>query len=513
MISSFGTLIRMLLVVACIPATSFAFQEDSVIEQFGRMLGGALRGEPVAQPVFAGEAVMEFDAAPNPAIGEAEKEETKKRITAYSDAMFQWVVQTCEIPEADHPKIRELFEAGVQKQCEAAAKRGRRNLQQAQQVFPGTFPLFFTMEDAIASDFRDNLLKQLAETVLSDPQKQKLNEAMKEREDFRLQAFAEFLTALLDKELFLTEQQRLQFVEKMRNAKKPVKHTLYSFQPQSYYVPYEAMSQLLSRVSAKDVLDASQRKRLTDLNGSDPNNQVNFQAADGMESWHSQMDQLAKKQRDVFLRAAAVRVTWFEKELQLSPEQVTTLNHASKGAAVRALGDWKEQTQQTLDQMEQQMAQMGGNFGFGAQTIDGTAVDSNPVWTDNLKSITEGKAAERMKQRRAQQNEVIAKCLIALFDDELWLTPSQRTSLHPIFVKSLPKAQDNAQQNQFIREIVWLAFPLFKSDKTAREAVLSEAQRAAWDQMASFYDYQKSNEYVQIQMRNHGGSFGFMLNQ
>jgi hypothetical protein len=225
------------------------------------------------------------------------------------------------------------------------------------------------------------------------------------------------------------------------------------------------------------------------------------------------MDQLAKKQREVFLRAAAVRVAWFEKELQLSPEQVTTLNHASKGAAVRALGDWKEQTQQTLDQMEQQMAQMGGNFGFGAQTIDGSAVDSNPVWTDNLKSITEGKAAERMKHRKAQQNEVIATCLIALFDDELWLTPSQRTSLHPVFVKSLPKTQDPAQHYQYIRELVWLAFPLFKSDKTAREAVLNESQRAAWDQMASFYDYQKSNEYVQIQMRNNGGSFGFMLNQ
>lgn len=295
---------------------------------------------------------------------------------------------------------------------------------------------------------------------------------------------------------------------------RPVEHPLYSFKPQSYYLPYESLSVISSRATGDDVLEPSQKKRLKDLAGTDNNNQqIVFQAASGVEEWHKQMNQAGLKQREQFLRAAAVRVTWYEKELKLSPEQVEYLNNAGKGAAVRALGDWKESTQQTLDQMEQQMAQMGGNFGFGAQSIDTRAIEKNEIWADAVKSVTVGIARDRLEGRSDVDRTASARSVLALFDDELWLSPDQRTALLPMFEKTMPKDSTPTNYQEYIRDVVLMAHPLFKVKEKERNAIVTEAQGVVWKNLESYFQPQQGNNYVQIPLRNNGGSFGFNLAQ
>lgn len=499
-------------VILIIPANCHAMQ-DSVLEELGRMIGGAFGGATAEHPVIQQMEVVEGDAGPVE-IPEKDRAEFKDRITGYSHAMCAWVIQTCAIPEMEQPRFREVFERQVQSRMEAFERGAGRNAQRdVHQVepFSKTTPLLFTRSSADGAEFRNAVLESLRKELLSNEQKQKLEDALKERETFRLHAIAEFLTSIADRELFLTEQQRTEMVRKMVTAKKPVQHTFYAFQPQSYYLPYEPLSQLFSRISAKDVLSPSQKKRLTDLSGSDPNNHLVFQAADGPDAWLSQMAAMSESQRSLFLRGMAVRIAWLEHELKLSAEQIEYLTVAGKGAAIRAIGDWKEQTRQTLDQMEQQMAQMGGNFGFGASTLDSSSIDQNEIWIEGLREVAEGRGWDLLKERDKKLNESVAACLVALFDDELWLTAEQRKSLQPVFANSLPKSSDPVQYYDYIRELIWLAYPLFKSDDAARSAVLSDEQNAVWQTLKSIYSFQKENNYVQIQLRNQGGSFGFML--
>ncbi len=486
--------------------------QDSVLEELGRMIGGAFGGAPDEQPLIQEVQVFQADGGNEAAVPEKDRTEFKDRVTSFSNAMFRWVIRTCEVPEAEQAKIREAFEAQIRSHVETFEKRGARDQRQQQSPFPKTMLLLFTQDDAAGSDFRDAVLQKLRKDLLTEEQKQKLETALTERESFRTRAISEFLTTIVDRELFLTSEQRTQMVDKLVSMKKPPRHTFYSFQAQSYYMPYESLSPLLSRAAIKDLLSPAQRKRLTDLSGSDPNDQLVFQAAEGREVWVKAMADMASSQRSKYLRSMAVRVAWLEQELKLSAEQVEYLNIASKGAAIRALGDWKEQTLQTLDQMEQQMAQMGGNFGFGASPIDNSSIDQNEIWTASLKEVAEGKAADLLKDRNQKLGQSVAACLVAMFDDEMWLTPEQRTNFQPIVAKSLPKANNQMQYYDYIRELIWMAYPLHKSDDKAREAVLTEEQNAVWKLLKSTYSFQKENNYVQIQLRNQGGSFGFMLN-
>jgi rubrerythrin len=318
--------------------------------------------------------------------------------------------------------------------------------------------------------------------------------------------------SIIDKELYLTAGQREALTNELASKKDAIQHPLYSFNPQSYYLPYESVSQIITASAGKNFLEPSQKKRLQDLNSNDPNSQhIIFRSEAGAEEWYKQMNEAGRQQRDKYLRAIAVRVSYYQKELELSSGQIEHLTVAGKGAAVRALGDWKESTENTIEQMQQQMAQMQGNFAFGSQNMDTNAIDQNEIWADAIESIMPGAAVARCEERKNANRAAIAATLTALLDSELWLTPDQRQPLQKLVENSLPARSDPTQNQEYIREIILLAYPLFRTSAEDRDKLLTEPQRDVWKKMESFFQWQKENNYLQIPLRNQGGSFGFTL--
>lgn len=490
------------------PENSVRADEDSLFQQIGKMIGGAIRGE--AEPNVAVRAMPANQALLKP--GEQDQQDFQKRIQAYGDSVEAWVSSTCEVTDEQKRRLKEIFSVQVA-ESNAAFGKGL-DPDQRNKPFPNSFVLLFTRKDGIAVEFSDDVFKVLRKEILTTEQTAKLDAALTERQTFQRDAYINFLVSMIDKELYLSTEQRESLRAHLRERKTPITHPMYSFQPQNYYLPYESLSTLLSSVPGKNILSTPQKKRLTDLTGTDPNNQhVVFQAADGIEGWYKQMHQLGLKQRDLYLRAAAVRIAWYQKELQLSPEQVDHLTIASKGAAIRALADWKESTEQTFEQMQQHMAQAGGNFGFGASLIDTRTIDSNEIWSEALKTMTEGTSNGGMIERTATLKASAGASLLALFDEELWLTPDQRKALVSQFEKSVPETDQSLQYQDYIREIVLMAHPLFLTNEKKRNEVLLPPQQEVWKVMQSFFNYQNQNNYVQIQLRNNNGNFGFQIGQ
>lgn len=487
-------------------ASEVCADEDSLFLQIGKMIGGAIRGE--AEPeVFVREMPAD-EARLKP--GEQDRQDFQKRIQAYSDSVEAWVGSTCEASDEQRARLREIFSVQVASAIEAFGKGQDPN--QRNKPFPKTFVLLFTRKDGIAVEFSDDVFKALRKDILTPEQSAKLHLALAERQTFQRDAYIRFLVSMIDKELYLSAEQRDALQAHLQERKKSISHTMFSFQPQNYYLPYESLATLLSSVPGKSILDPPQKKRLADLTGTDPNNQsMVFQAADGVEGWYKQMHQLGAKQRDLYLRAAAVRIAWYQRELQLSPEQVDHLTLASKGAAIRALADWKESTEQTFEQMQQHMAQAGGNFGFSSSVIDTMAIDSNEIWSEALKTMTEGTSNGGMIERAASLKASKSAALLALFDEELWLTPEQRKALVSQFEKSIPETEQSFQYQDYIREIVLMAHPLFLTNEKKRNEVLTPPQQEVWKVMQSFFNYQNQNNYVQIQLRNNNGNFGFQI--
>lgn len=489
------------------PANQVCADEDSLFEQIGKMIGGAIRGDARQDVMVRAMPANEPVIKP----GEQDQLDFQKRIQAYSDSVEAWVSSVCEIPDEQKGRLKELYASQVTRHIESfneGQKPDQRN-----QAFPKTFVLLFTRKDGIASKFSEDGFRNLRKDVLTPEQTARLDAALEERETFHRDAYINFLVSMIDKELYLSAGQR-DALQAHLQEKKTITHPMYSFQPQNYYLPYESLNSVLSSVSRRSLLEPAQKKRLTDLTGTDPNNQhVVFQAADGVEGWYKQMHQLGLKQRDLYLRAAEVRIAWYQKELQLSPEQVDHLTIASKGAAIRALADWKENTEQTFEQMQQHMAQAGGNFGFGASLIDTKTIDNNEIWAETLKTMTEGSSNAGMIERAALLKASMGATLMALLDEELWLTPDQRKALVSQIEKSAPKTDQSLQYQDYIREIVLMAHPLFLTNEKKRNEVLTPPQQEVWKVMQSFFNYQNQNNYVQIQLRNNNGNFGFQIGQ
>jgi hypothetical protein len=66
------------------------------------------------------------------------------------------------------------------------------------------------------------------------------------------------------------------------------------------------------------------------------------------------------------------------------------------------------------------------------------AIDQNEIWSEALKTMTEGTSNSGMIERAASLKASMGVSLLALFDEELWLTPDQRKALVSQFEKSVP---------------------------------------------------------------------------
>ena len=359
--------------------------------------------------------------------------------------------------------------------------------------------------------FSQSLLEHIRADVLTDGQKELLTAALDERVQAARKAYAAYLAALIDSELFLTTEQLATITKQFEELDATKLHPLYSFQPYNYYIPYQSLATLLNAKPISDCLVKQQRGRLEDLQrAGDGGMNLTFMSNTGPLEWQRQLTEAGSTGRQMLLRAAELRIAFLERELKLPEEQLDRLRTASKGAAVQSLDDWKETAQQTIAQMEQQMAQFQGNFGFGTQALDVNSLDSNEVWTYAMSEAT-GSESSKLLDRGDVLHDAMAGALTALLDDELWLTAEQRASLRTMVGKSLPNKSNPAQNQEYIRELILLAYPLFRTNTDQRTAMLTDTQQAIWTKMQSYFHWQKANQYVQIQLRNGGGSFGFML--
>ena len=214
------------------------------------------------------------------------------------------------------------------------------------------------------------------------------------------------------------------------------------------------------------------------------------------------------KQRDVFLRAAAVRISYYENELQLSAEQVDHLRLASKGAAVVALADWKE----AIDRTKQALAQRPDNVRVAVASTDPNSLDQNEIWADAVDSVTEGMPRERLNQRQESNRMATAEALLAMYDSELWLTPDQREPLEKLILQTLPSDLNQSVARPNVRDLILMTYPLFKTTEQQLADVISESQQNAWKQMASSFHWQQQNNQVEIPIRN-GGSIRYTLTE
>lgn len=487
-----------------VPAAVVLPDESELQQEIGKIVGRAIQD-------------LRRKAAQN-AAGRSEQDIQKfnARLEAYGNASAEWIVKLCELTEEQQLKLKEILDCQLVRATTEFAKS--RDANGRDQRLPPTMPLLFTLPFGPGTDFKEEFIAAIRKELLTEEQTQRLGRALSEREVFRNQAYLSYIIAIIDDELFLTSGQREDLHSQLTRRLITLYHPLYAFSPQTDYMPYKSVSTILWVSEGKSFWEPSQEKRLHDLNQDQQGSQyLVIRSASGPEESERQITSVGQQQRDIFLRAAAVRVSYYENELQLSEEQADHLRIASKGAATVALADWKGKAQQAVDQMEQRATQLPGNariVSFAVASIDINSLDQNEIWADAVSSVTEAMPRERVNQRYESNRMATAQALLALYDSELWLTPDQRGPLGKLILQTLPSDlnQSVARSYARVRDLILMTYPLFKTTEKQRADVIAESQQDVWKQMASSFDWQQENNLVEIPLRN-GGSFSFRLTE
>ncbi len=497
-------------------------QDGKLISEIGNLFGEAIRGlaEPRPEPAAAAEMQAFQPAQQKIKPREADLKKHADRTTALAATIQSWVTQTCQLDEAQRGKLPTIVIDSLKAEGERYANQNDPN--QQNRYFGPTTPLLFVYSDkgqaalvngqpngSVGAIYSKALLKRIQNEVLNDAQKEQLNAAMTERSDFQNAAFREYVVTLFDQELYLTEDQRQKMLEQFSAGSKNFTSPFYSFIAYSHFMPNKSLREVLS-VNKADYLDSRQKARLQDLMTSEGNqNYITFQASEGVEQWEDTITQAVPKQRMLYLNAAAVRIGYLERSLMLTPEQVEFLTVASKGAVVDALGDWRVATHQTIEQMKQHMAQNQGNFGFSAQCIAVDTLDQNEIWASAIREVHGDKQSGQRSDsmRRAKVNTVTA-----LLDQEMWLMPTQRAAVLEFTEAAMPRNVVKAIYDEYVRELILLAYPLHKADEAKVKEVLSEPQQAVWLQLKGFFKFNPGNaNLVHIPWGDQGGDFQVQL--
>ncbi len=507
LVVSFG--LQRIIVSLCLTASSAMMMQDGgLISEIGNFFGEALRGLTDDDRESAAEAEMRaFPVEQQQKLtpSESDRKEYGERIFALSGSLQVWVTQICELDEAQQQQLSELVVKRVSDINDRYAKKSDPERQN--RPFGATTPLLFVQPDGDGTKFTSSLLKLIRSDLLNDGQKEKLDAAVSERSDFQRAAFREYIVSIFDQELFLTTEQRNGMLEHFAATPDRITSPFYTFTAQPYYLPYKSLGEIL-RANKATFLDDRQRARLSDLTSGTTNgnqNYIMFQSSEGPEQWAENVKQATVAQRDIYLRAAAVRIGYLERSLDLTPEQVAYLTVASKGATTEALESWKESTQQTLDRMQQQMAQIQGNFSFSAQNITTDGLDVNAIWTHAIKKVN---ADKQSGDRITAIRNAKAIAVTAMLDQELWLLPNQRAEVREFSAASLPRNPSaKSSYDDYVRDLIVLAYPLHKGAEPRIKTVLSEPQQAVWKGLKEFIRWNKARNYLEIPMKNQGGSF------
>ena len=188
----------------------------------------------------------------------------KSRITAYSQSMQQWMTDVCRLSPGQQQQLKVIANAEIGKSQQAFQER---DAQKANQPLLDTFPVKFTLRYGIAEELDLTRHHRKLKDVLTAEQQEKLKAAADERRKFHIDAMIGRVLNMLDKELYLTLDQRQKMAEPLKRRLNGMESSSFSLYAQSYYYKQTSIAFLLQRGDHLNFLNDVQMARAKDFTG------------------------------------------------------------------------------------------------------------------------------------------------------------------------------------------------------------------------------------------------------
>ncbi|MBL4882982.1 MAG: hypothetical protein JKY95_00420 [Planctomycetaceae bacterium] len=432
-------------------------------------------------------------AGANVAAAKKDIEIRQSRLDAHFAAFAAWVDLTCDLTDEQRVQLNTITKQAIDKSQDAFKKP--KPAQNLQNYLYDYSPIHFVGDQGAAGLVRQaSLDKQLLE-ILNDKQKEKWQLASASRNQELHDRFFQHVLQKADKELFLSSKQKEQ-ITNLFPAQLPLLETgAYAFMPQTFYIPQKSIVTILMHppVAFKKV----QMNRLEDLKSSNQNS-ISFQAMDGLSGWHKKLKLNAELNQEKYHRMLDIRISYIATEFEISPDKKHYLEIAGKGAIVKVIAKWKKSTLSQFKSWEQTIQQNPGqNFGFGVAGIQVSALDKHPLWTHAMEKTISKTEYEKL---RNQSQDAIAGCVVAMLDQELWLSADQCNDIQVLLKDAQSTTGIHSSMQSYANELCLVGVSIHGKKRKEIEAILNEAQLNAFVELKSQFMVQ--NNYLMIKSRH-----------
>lgn len=467
----------------------------------------------VAPPAdVVGPLIVQDMLANRPAIAQEDRQQFLARVSAYNACALHWFQTEEGLSSPEHKAI--LQNAMPRLDSPADEQLLQSILNDTSRQLPPWFPgLLVLQHPAETVSTPERLLKNV-DPRLAQEMVRPLDRACGVHQSFQHDAFLDYAVALLDAELFLSQQQREILRTEIGKSAHFTGHPFYSFSPSTNYLPYQPLVGLVTVTAVKEKLSPAQQQRLSTQNTAANVNRASsilrFSSRDTREAWEAQIDTYVQQLRAETLQVFDLRLDFCAREGQLSEQQLNQLRVAAKGVAVQYSDERRESIRSQLDQLEPQIRQQPGTstFGFGTSTVTPATLLSRPLWTTAwqavMSSAEKNVDAERQNFNRAARDRAV----LALLDQELWLRPEQRDQLLPLVSSVLPPVDSLTASREQMRDVIWLAHVLSLLEPEQLTPILDAPQLAAWQLMQKSFPQLANNAYrvAGVRLRSGGQS-------
>lgn len=480
-----------------------AQQERGVVQRVLEFLTRPAEPEQ-AEPEALQEAVQVRGAfAPNAAAdvmrAPGEIASRQKRLDAWCLALEDRLAKQFELTDQQRGELKKLLtkEAALnQQRWKRREPEGRAMPDSTVIVFAGKTGPTRRILRAVDRTFAD---------LLSESQMERYTEVSQHRRERIGDWFAQRAVAVINSELYLSEEQLQACFEDLRQHAGKRSNGLYAFHQQNHYLPYERLDGLLNRLKSVK-LTAIQKQRSQDLKtGNSNNNHVMVTINGGaVEQNEEQLNAIYQQSREEMLNAAAVRAEFITTSLQLPQREARHLQVAGKGVTIRTLNAWKKQTREQIASFAEN-PRFGPGITIGLAGPQLNAFEQDQIWQRAVDRVCAATDADLVRQRQQQERQGATAFVLATLDRELSLQSGQLDELQRLVEEAEP--QRVAKNQHYCLELAILARTLVRIDEERLSNLLSAPQMTCWELMKSQFRFQNdtrariSTQHGDLQLR------------
>lgn len=431
--------------------------------------------------------------APKSTPQPAELDEFRRRLELQCRTWLEWLNASVELSGDQRRRMSERIAELVDVETKI---HGNSFRQSELSGIPGDFPFLFhlagrPLQPRSLLQF-PTLWDNLALGVLPAQQLVQSTFASHERNSFMHSAFLEVVLLRMDTAVQLSTAQESQLRVDLRVIESKLHSPFFSVTTAKEF-PAQALHTLVTDQSRQHLTRVQlQILGLREAAAPSPG----FDVRPGtVHVWREELEQASRLLRDLVYQRYLWRIEEVEFERNVGLESGQRLRTAAKGVAVAISDEWRRPAGDHVELLIEQALGRGlpltnVRYSMTPPRLTSEGLETYPLWKNSLTEVLQNSPLKQYSGRPAAlELSARAGAVLAMLEQELWLTPQQRQLLLPDVTRLLGTYQTVTPEDENLALLGDMALPLHLLGPDVPRLILFPAQRETFTALAAYFDF------------------------